>query len=118
MLSNSQPFPASYKWVLAEGADPSVWSVTPASGQLGGPSTEEVTVRWNPKPNTAPGETEVSPDPLSPTPLCNVALTLTPPLPLSPGPSPVLSSFAGRLWTGVWLFKQDCDVGCVQLKNV
>ncbi|KAL0021413.1 hypothetical protein WJX79_003538 [Trebouxia sp. C0005] len=59
MLSNSQPFPASYKWVLAEGADPSVWSVTPASGQLGGPSTEEVTVRWNPKPNAPPGETEV-----------------------------------------------------------
>ena len=66
MLSNSQPFPASYKWVLAEGADPSVWSVTPASGQLGGPSTEEVTVRWNPKPNAPPGETEVSPAPPAP----------------------------------------------------
>lgn len=60
MLTNSQPFPASYKWVLAEGAD-TVWTVTPALGQLGGPSTEEVTVRWNPKPNAPPGETEVSP---------------------------------------------------------
>lgn len=60
MLSNSQPFPASYKWVLAEGSDSSVWSVTPALGQLGGPSTEEVTVRWTPKPNAPPGETEVS----------------------------------------------------------
>ncbi|DBA78771.1 TPA: putative protein fap47 [Trebouxia sp. C0004] len=60
MLSNPQPIPASYKWVLAEGADPSVWSVTPASGQLGGPSTEEVTVRWTPKPNAPPGETESS----------------------------------------------------------
>ena len=66
MLSNSQPFPASYKWVLAEGADPTLWSITPASGQLGGPSTEEVTVRWNPKPNAPPGETEVSIADLSP----------------------------------------------------
>ena len=59
-LTNSQPFPASYKWIMAEGADPSVWSVTPASGQLGGPGTEEVTVRWTPKPKAPPGEDEVS----------------------------------------------------------
>lgn len=59
MLSNSQPFPASYEWVMAEGGDPSVWSITPPSGQLGGPSTEEVTVRWTPKPNAPPGETQV-----------------------------------------------------------
>lgn len=45
---------------MAENCDPSVWSVTPASGQLGGPSTEEVTVRWSPKANAPPGETEVS----------------------------------------------------------
>ena len=61
MLSNSQPFPASYKWTLAEGTDSSVWRVSPAVGQLGGPSTEEVTVRWTPKPNAPPGETEVQP---------------------------------------------------------
>ncbi|KAL3150262.1 hypothetical protein ABBQ32_000114 [Trebouxia sp. C0010 RCD-2024] len=60
MLSNSQPFPASYEWVMAEGGDPSVWTITPPSGQLGGPSTEEVTVRWTPKPNAPPGETETS----------------------------------------------------------
>ena len=86
MLSNSQPFPASYKWVLAEGADPSVWSVTPASGQLGGPSTEEVTVRWNPKPNAPPGETEVSPGPLSPPPPLPPlhSLWIPPPPPSSP----------------------------------
>lgn len=59
-LSNPQPFPASYKWVLAEDCDPRVWSVTPASGQLGGPSTEEISVRWTPKANAPPGETEVS----------------------------------------------------------
>ena len=59
MLTNSQPFPASYEWVMAEGGDPSVWTITPASGQLGGPSSEEVTVRWTPKPNAPPGETEV-----------------------------------------------------------
>ncbi len=89
MLSNSQPFPASYKWVLAEGADPSVWSVTPASGQLGGPSTEEVTVRWNPKPNAPPGETEVSPGPLSP-PSSTLVPTLPPLPPVIPQSSPPL----------------------------
>ena len=60
MLKNSQPFAAGYKWVLGEGADPSMWSVTPASGRLEGLSTEEVTVRWTPKPKAPPGETEVS----------------------------------------------------------
>ena len=92
MLSNSQPFPASYKWVLAEGADPSVWSVTPASGQLGGPSTEEVTVRWNPKPNAPPGETEVSPGPLSPP--FTLAPTLDSP---TPPPSEDFASCVERL---------------------
>ena len=59
MLSNSQPFPATYKWMLPD-ADTSVWTVTPQSGTLSGDSAEEVTVRWAPKPTAPHGESEVS----------------------------------------------------------
>ena len=58
MLSNSQPFPATYKWTLPD-ADSNLWSVTPQSGTLSGDSAEEVTVRWAPKPNAPHGESEV-----------------------------------------------------------
>lgn len=59
MLSNSQPFPATYKWSLPE-ADTSVWTVTPQSGTLSGESAEEVTVRWAPKPTAPHGESQVT----------------------------------------------------------
>ena len=66
MLSNSQPFPATYKWTLPD-ADNNLWSVTPQSGTLSGDSAEEVTVRWAPKPNAPHGESEVCfPQPVSP----------------------------------------------------
>lgn len=59
MLSNTQPFPAEFKWQL-EGPAAAAFSVSPAEGTIRGSNSLQCTVKWMPGSDATPGEQVVS----------------------------------------------------------
>ena len=59
MLSNTQPFPAEFKWQL-EGPAAAAFSVSPAEAVIRGSNSLQCTVKWMPGSDATPGEHVVS----------------------------------------------------------
>ena len=55
MLSNTQPFPAEFKWQL-EGPAAAAFSVSPAEAVIRGSNSLQCTVKWMPGSDATPGE--------------------------------------------------------------
>ena len=55
MLSNTQPFPAEFKWQL-DGPAAAAFTVSPIEGTIRGSNSLQCTVKWQPGSDAVPGE--------------------------------------------------------------